>query len=117
MRYDPDIALAILKAVEDYPEDEIPAKTALLPELDEGTYHFHCRLLAEAEYISVYAIASASRYRPRQLKWPGVQFLELFRNKPLLQRTIDIAHEKGVGMALETLFRIGTQLGEELMKS
>ncbi len=115
MKYNPDIALQILKAVEEYPEDEIPARKVLLPKVGEDSYSFHSRLLAEAGYISVYSISTTIN-RPRQIKWLGVQFLEQFRDDSLWQRTKDEATRRGVGMALDTLFRIGKILIEEVLK-
>ena len=47
----------------------------------------------------------------------GVQFLEQFRNDSMWQRAKDVASEKGVGMALDTLLQIGKVLAEGLMKS
>ena len=121
MKFDPDIALKILKAIEDYPEDTIPINPwrPLVPDADKNVYSFHCRLLSDAGYIEAHDLSSrdGSYYCPRRMRWNGVQFLEQFRNDSLWQRAKDVASEKGVGMALDTLLQIGKMLAEGLMKS
>ena len=117
MKFDPDIALKIMRAMEDYPEDEIPRGKLELPEVDDDLYYFHCRLLEEAGYITVYASPSHGYYVPRQSKWPGVQFLAQFRDDSLWQRAKDVASEKGVGITLDILLLIGKQLAGDSMKS
>ena len=103
--------------MEDYPKDELPIQTMLLNESDEELYYFHCRLLAEAGYISVYSVKTQglNYYWPREISWPGVKFLEQFRNDSLWQRAKDEAARRGVGMALDTLYQIGKRLAEDLM--
>ena len=113
MRYDPDVARQILKAMEAHDDDELPFKTNLLPDQDEASYYFHCRLLSEAGFISVYKIrlqGGPNYYWPRELKWAGVQFIEMFKDENFWQRAKKEATGKGVGMALDTLTRIGTDL-------
>ena len=116
MKYNPDIALQILKAVEEHPEDDLRPKMILLPEIDENLYYFHSRLLSEAGYIRVYKLENRGYYWPRQITWDGVQFLEQFRNDSLWQRAKDVASEKGVGMALDTLLQIGKVLAGDMLK-
>lgn len=119
MKYDPDIALQILKAMEDYPKDELPIQTMLLNEADEELYYFHCRLLAEAGYISVYSVKTGglNYYWPREIRLNGVQFLERFRDDSLWQRAKNEATKLGVGMALNTLYQVGTKMAEKLIGS
>ena len=113
MKYDPDVARQILKAMEAHNDDEIPFRTNLLPDLDDAKYYFHCRLLSEAGFISIYKMrlqGGSNYYWPRELKWAGVQFIEMFKDETLWQRTKSEAAAKGVGVALETLTQIGTNL-------
>ena len=113
MRYDPDIARQILKAMESHESAELLFGTNLLPNLDVDVYFFHCRLLEEANYISTFKIrfqGGVGQFWPRELKWPGVQFLEMFKEENLWQRTKGEATEKGIGLALETLKEVGTSL-------
>lgn len=112
MKYDPDIALEILRKVEEWPSDELPMQTVLLSNIDEESYYFHCRLLGQAGYMTVYEVRLMSRnfYWPRQINWDGVQFLELFRNEPLWQRVKQEAIDTGAGMSLNILFQIGKKL-------
>ena len=112
MKYNPDIALTILRRIEEYPSDEVPMKTNLLEEQDEETYYFHCRLLSEAGFISVYEVRTQGLdyYWPRQISWPGVQFLQMFDDQTLWERVKGEAISKGVGMALDTLMMIGVNL-------
>ena len=121
MKFDPDIALQILKAIEDFPRDTIPLVPwrPLAPDLDKNVYSFHCRMLEDAGYIEAYEISSRAGYYycPRRMRWNGVLFLEQFRNESLWRRAKDVASEKGVGMAIDTLHLIGKQLAEELIKS
>ncbi len=114
MKYDPDIALQILRAMEDYPKDELEPQTYLLDGIDEELYYFHCRLLEEAGFITVYSAKTEglNYYWPRQISLPGARFLEQFRSDSLWQRAKDEATSKGVGMALDTLYRIGKMLME-----
>ena len=116
MKFDPDIALKIMRAMEDYPEDEIPRGKLEISDVDDDLCHFHCRLLEEAGYITVYASPSHGLYWPRQIKWPGAQFLAQFPNDSLWQRAKDVASEKGVGMALDTLLQIGKMLAADMLK-
>ena len=116
MRFDPDIALKIMRAMEDYPKDEIPRGKLEISEVDDDLYYFHCRVLEEAGYITVYASPSHGLYWPRQIKWPGVQFLAQFRDDSLWQRTKEVATQRGVGLALDTLFKVGKNLIEEILK-
>ena len=115
MKYNPDIALTILRRIEEYPSDEVPMKTNLLEEEDEETYYFHCRLLSEAGFIAVYEVRTQgpNYYWPRQVSWPGVQFLQMFNDDTLWQRAKGEAISKGVGMALDTLMKIGVKLVTE----
>ena len=118
MKYSPDLALRILRAMEDHPSDELESQTYLLGDVDEEVYYFHCRLLDEAGYISTYSVKTGglNYYWPREIKWNGVQFLELFRNDSLWQRAKDEATRKGVGLSLDTLFTVGRMIIEELLK-
>ena len=119
LKYDPDVARQILNAMEFRDEDELPNQTMLLPELDDTSYYFHCRLLSEAGYISVYELRmmKAKYYWPRELKWAGVQFLERFKDETLWQSTKKEATEKGVGMGLDTLMEVGTHLITKIISS
>ena len=120
MKYDPDIALQILKAIEAHDRAELPMKTYLLPELDIEKYYYHCRLLSEAGYISAYRVGTSgpiTHYWPRELKWDGVQFLQMFKNETLWQRAKNEATSKGVGTALETLMEVGANIATRLITS
>lgn len=120
MRFNPDTALQIMRAIEDYPEDAIPiSKSPLIPDMDSKEYSYHCRLLGDAGYIDICDLSSHDGfyYCPTGIRWLGVQFLEQFRSDSLWQRAKDVASEKGVGLTLDILLRIGKQLAEELMKS
>ena len=120
MKFNPDTALQIMRAIEDYPKDTIQISgSPLIPDMDRGVYSYHCRLLGDAGYIEVYDLSShdGDYYCPCRIRWLGIQFLEQFRNDSLWQRAKDVASEKGVGMALDTLLQIGKLLAEELMKS
>lgn len=114
MKYDPDVALQILRAIEEYPKDELKPETYLLGEIDKELYYFHCRLLKEAGFITIYRLRTegGNCYWPRELSWPGVQFLEQFRNDSLWQRAKAEARSRGVGMALNTLFQLGAKLAQ-----
>ena len=115
MQYNPDTALQILRAMEAHDEDELPMKTTLLPNLNDEIYYFHCRLLSEAGFIAVYEVRTQglNYYWPRQISWPGVQFLQMFNNETLWERAKGEAISKGVGMALDTLMTIGVKLVTE----
>ena len=120
MKFDPDVARQILKAMEAHNDDELPFKTNLLPDLDDAVYHFHCRMLSEAEVISVYEVrlqGGPNYYFPRELKWAGVQFLQMFEDEALWNRAKSEAASKGVGMALDTLMGIGTELVKRIVTS
>ena len=119
MKYDPDIARQILNAMEAHNMDELPMKTYLLPELDQWKYYFHCRLLSEAGYISVYEIRTSGPnfYWPRDLKWAGVEFLQMVKDETLWQRTKNEATSKGVGTALETLKEVAANIATRIITS
>ena len=120
MKHDPDIARKILKAIESHESAELPRGTNLLPDLDITVYFFHCRLLEEAGYISTYKIrfqGGVGQFWPRELKWPGVQFLEMFKEETLWERSKVEATEKGLGVALETLKEVGSSLITGIIKS
>ncbi len=120
MRYDPDIARQILNAMESHESAELPRGTNLLSDLDVEVYFFHYRLLEEADYISTYKIrfqGGVGQFWPRELKWPGVQFLEMFNEETLWQRTKDEATEKGLGLAMDTLKEVGTSLITGIIRS
>ena len=113
MKYEPDIARQILKAMESHESAELPFGTNLLPDIDVEVYFFHSGLLEEAGYISTFKIrfqGGVAQFWPRKLKWPGVQFLEMFKDETFWQRAKNEATGKEVGMALDTLTRIGTDL-------
>ena len=117
MKFDPDVALAILRGIEEYPSDELPMKTNLLSELDEETYYFHCRLLSEAGFIAVYIVRTQrlNYYWPRQMSWPGVQFLQMFNDDSFWQKTKREAQDKGLGLSLDVLTNVGLKLVEQLI--
>ena len=120
MRYDPDIARQILKGMEYHESAELPFGTNLIPDLDVEVYFFHCRLLEEAGYISTFKMrfqGGVGQNWPRELKWPGVQFIEMFKEETLWQRTKGEATEKGIGLALETLKEVGTSVMTGIIKS
>ena len=120
MKYDPDIARRILKAMETHESAELPRETNLLPDLDVAVYFFHCRLLEEADYISTYTMrmqGGVGQFWPRELKWPGVQFLQMFNDESLWQRAKSEATEKSVGMALDVLANIGTKLVQQFISA
>ena len=113
MKYDPDIALQILQGMEALERDEILPQTNLLPNIDIGVYFSHCRWLSERGYISVYNMSmqgKVTQYWPRELKYAGVQFLQMFQNESLWQRAKKEASTKGVGLTLENLMKIGADL-------
>ena len=113
MKYEPDIARQILKAMEDHPKDPLPYKTTLISDLDDRLYHYHCRLLSEAGYISVIELrmlGGPNYYWPRELKYAGVQFLQMFEDESVWHSAKMEAKTKGVGLALDTLMKIGTEL-------
>ena len=117
MKFNPDVALTILSKIEEYPSDEIPMKTNLIKELDENTYYFHCRILSEAGFIAVYEVRTQglNYYWPRQISWPGVQFLQMFNNDSFWQKTKKEAVDKGLGLSLDTLMKVGSKLVEQLI--
>lgn len=120
MKFNPDIARRILLAMEAHDNDELPFRTHLIPDLDDATYYFHNRMLADAGLISVYELrkfGSVNYFWPRELKYAGVQFLQMFQNETLWQRTKSEAAAKGVGVALETLTQIGTNLITKVISS
>lgn len=120
MKYDPDIARQILNAMEAHPKDPLPYNTILLPDLDDGCYHYHCRLLSEAGYISAHEVRMQGRnncYRPKELKWSGVQILQMFKDESLWQRAKSEATEKGLGMALDVLSNIGAKLVQQFISA
>ena len=117
MRYDPDIALQILKAMESHESAELPRGTSLFPDLDAEVYFFHCRLLEEADYISTYKIrfqGGVGQFWPREVKWAGVQFLQMFEDESFWQRTKREATSKGANMALDVLMKVGADLMNKL---
>ena len=90
-----------------------PIKTVLIPDLDDAAYHFHNRLLSEAGFISVYetrTFGSINYFWPRELKYAGVEFLQMFDDETLWQRAKNEANTKGIGLALDTLTKIGADL-------
>ena len=118
MKFNPDTALQIMRGIEDHPEDTIPITLLpLIPDMKKEVYSHHCRLLSDAGYIEVYDLSSHDGfyYCPKRINWLGVQFLEQFRNDSLWQRAKDEAANRGVGMALDTLLRIGKMLAEDLL--
>ena len=117
MKYDPDIALQILKAMEAHGQDELQPKAMLLPDLDDGVYYFHCRLLYEAGYIIVYEVpTSGSNFCwPRQMTWSGVQFLQMFTDETFWNRTKEEASRRGLGIAMDILMKIGTELAAKMI--
>ena len=89
MKYDPNIARQILKAMEAHESAEIPRGINLLTDFDIEVYFFHCRLLEEEGYISTYKMRFQGRvgqFWPRELKYAGVQFLQMFDDETLWQR-------------------------------
>ncbi len=120
MKYEPDIARRILKAMEDHPKDPLPYKTTLISDLDDRLYHYHCRLLSEAGYISVIELrmlGGPNYYWPRELKYAGVQFLQMFEDESLWHRAKNEASKKGIGMALDTLKDVGASIVTKIISS
>ena len=117
MRYDPDIALQILRTMEAHDQDELPMKTMLLPDLDDGVYYYHCRLLSEARYITVYKLPTSGPnfYWPRQMTWDGVQFLQMFKDETFWNRTKEEAIKKGIGTTMDILMKIGAGLATKML--
>ena len=120
MKFNPDTALQIMRAIENYPKDTIPlSKSPLIPDMDREVYSYHCRLLGDAGYIEVFDLSSHDGFYfcPSRICWMGVQFLEQFRNDSMWQRAKDVVSEKGVGITLDILLQTGKQLAEEVMRS
>ena len=117
MQYNADIALQVLKAMEAHNQDELPMKTMLLPDLDDEVYYFHCRLLSEAGYITVYEMRTSALnfYWPKQMTWGGVQFLQMFRDESFWNRTKEEARSKGLGTAMDILTKIGNELAAKMI--
>ena len=120
MRYAPDIALQILKAMESHESAELPRGTSLFPDLDAEVYFFHCRLLEEADYISTYKIrfqGGVGQFWPTEVKYAGVQFLQMFEDESLWHRAKSEASSKGIGMALDTLKDVGASIVTKIISS
>ena len=117
MQYSPDIALQILKAMESHDQDKLPMGANLLPDLDDEVYYFHCRLLSEAGYITVYEIPTQELnfYWPKQMTWGGVQFLQMFKDETFWNSTKEEARSKGLGTAMDILTKIGTELAVKMI--
>lgn len=67
MKFNPDVALQIFRAMEEYPKDELEPETYLLYEVDEELYSFHCRLLKEASFITIYRLRTVDWNFPNHI--------------------------------------------------
>ena len=100
-----------MMAVEKYPDDLI-TEPLDIPDIDDAEYSFHCRLLADAGFIEAlnYGDMQGDFYSPTRITYRGVQFLETFRNQTFWEKAKNIAQDKAVGFAMDTLLDIGLKL-------
>ena len=111
MQFNPDTARKIMMAIEEYPHDRI-TEPLDIPSVDDETYSFHCRLLADAGFIEAlnYGDMRGDFYSPSRITYKGILFLETFRNQSFWEKAKSTAKDRGVGFALDTLLEVGLKI-------